>query len=117
MTGSATPYLGIGDHPRLPVAPSGHSPHANGLVLRSLDPVGEASAEVAGWWGWPAPYPGAGASVELRGRDRGRQGDLVGSGKALPGQGGAAKQPPPALLEVEPAGALGDEDLADAGVV
>src|SRR5688572_2987819 len=34
-----------------------------GLVLRSLDPVGETSAQAAGWREWPAPDPRPGAGV------------------------------------------------------
>jgi hypothetical protein len=77
------------------------------LLLRSLNPVGEGAASVA--WGrwWAAPHPRAGAGVELAGRDQSGQGDLLGGGKRLPGKRLAAKQPPPALPEVEPAGPLG----------
>src|SRR6266540_120925 len=87
------------------------------LVLRSLDTIGEDAASVAwGWW-WAAPHPGVGTGVELAGRDPGGQGDLLGGGERLPGEGFAAQQPPPALLEVEPAGAFGDEGVLDAGMV
>ena len=84
-------------------------------MLRSLDAVGEGVASVA--WGrrWAAPHPWSGAGIELTGRHPGRQRDLLGSGKRLAGKGLAAKQPPPALLQIQPAGALGDEHLADAG--
>src|SRR5215212_8988423 len=87
------------------------------LVLRSLDAVGEGVASVA-WGGrWAAPHPRAGAGIELTGRHPGGQRDLLGSDKRLAGKGLAAKQPPPALLQIQPAGALGDEHLADAGMV
>src|SRR5829696_5435102 len=87
------------------------------LMLRSLDAVGEGVASVA--WGrrWATPHPRSGAGIELTGRHPGRQRDLLGSGKRLAGKGLAAKQPPPALLQIQPAGALGDEHLADAGMV
>jgi hypothetical protein len=42
-------------------------------------------------------------------------GDLVGVGEGLPGQRLAPEDPPPAFLQVEPAGALGDEGVLDAG--
>jgi hypothetical protein len=65
----------------------------------------------------PGPHPWAGAGVELAGRDQGGQGDLLRGGKRLPRKRLAAKQPPPTLLQVQPASALGDEHLADARVV
>jgi tetratricopeptide (TPR) repeat protein len=87
------------------------------LVLGSLDPVGEGVASVA--WGRrrAAPHPRAGTGVEPTGRHPGGQGDLLRGGEALPGKRLAAKQPPPALLEVEPAGAFGDEGVLDAGMI
>jgi hypothetical protein len=63
------------------------------------------------------PRPRSGALVELAARDPAGQGDLGGVGEALAGQRLAAKQPPPCLLQVEPAGALGDEHLPDPWVV
>src|SRR5215207_4973833 len=62
-------------------------------------------------------HPLAGTGVELAGRHAGGQGDLLRGGKGLSGKGLAAKQPPPALLEIQPAGTLGDEGVLDAGVV
>src|SRR6266496_1688039 len=87
------------------------------LTLRSSKAVDEDPPSVA--WGrwWAAPHPRAGAGVELAGRHPGVQGDLLGSGKRLPSKGLAAKQPPPALLQVQPAGPLGDEGVLDPGVV
>src|SRR5919197_1159969 len=86
-------------------------------MLCSLDPVGEGVASVA--WGrwWAAPHPWAGAGVESAGRDPGGQGDLLRGGKRLPGKRLAANQPPPALLEVEPAGPFGDEGVLEARMV
>ncbi len=43
--------------------------------------------------------------------------DLLGIGKALPSQGIAAEEPPPALLQIEPAGPCGNEDVLDAGMI
>ena len=86
-------------------------------MLRSLDAVGEGVASVArGRWRAP-PDPRAGVGIQLASRHPGGQGDLLGGGKALPGQRLAAKQPPPALLQIQPAGAFGDEGVLDAGVV
>jgi hypothetical protein len=70
------------------------------------------------WVRWrTAPYPRAGVGVEPTGRHSGGQGDLLRGSEALPGKRLAAKQPPLALLEVAPAGALGDEGVLDTGVV
>src|SRR6266480_5226944 len=86
------------------------------LVLRSSKDVHEASA-VGAWFGLgSSPDPGLGARVELGGGDLGGACDLVGVGEGLPGQRLTAEDPPPALLQVQPAGALGDEGVADAGM-
>src|SRR5260370_39811455 len=86
-------------------------------MLRSLKGVYKASA-VGTWFGrGPSPDPGPGAGVELGGSDPGDVGDLIGIGEGLPGQGGLAEDPPPAFLQVQPAGALGDEGVTDAGMV
>src|SRR5437870_1248245 len=87
------------------------------LVLGSLKGVYKASA-VGPWLGLrPSPDPGPGAGVELGGGDLGGVGDLVGVGEVLSGQCLPPEDPPPALLQVEPAGALGDEGVPDAGMV
>src|ERR1700745_2171304 len=86
-------------------------------MLRSLKDVYKASA-AGTWFGLgSSPDPGAGAGVELGGGDPGGVRDLVGVGEILPGQRLAPEDPPPAFLEVEPAGALGDEGVPDAGMV
>src|SRR6266487_2337385 len=89
---------------------------ATELVLRSLKGVYKALSVGAGFGLGPSPDPGPGAGVELGGGDLGGVGDLVGVGEGLAGQGGLAEDPPPAFLQVEPAGAFGDEGVPDAGM-
>src|SRR2546430_11404526 len=87
------------------------------LMLRSSKGVHKAPA-VGPWLGLgPSPDPGLGAGVELGGGDLGGVGDLIGVREGLPGQRLAAEDPPPAFLQVQPAGAFGDESMTDAGVV
>src|SRR5258707_15429510 len=94
-----------------------HQAQPGRLLLRSLKDVHKAPA-VGPWFGLgPSPDPGAGAGVELGGGGPGGVGDLVGVGEGLAGQRLAPEDPPPAFLQVEPAGALGDEGVADAGMV
>src|SRR5690242_11638951 len=84
---------------------------------RSLNGVYKASA-VGPWFGLgSSPDPGPGAGVELGGGHPGGVGDLVWVGEGLAGQGLPPEDPPPAFLEVQPAGALGDEGVPDAGMV
>ena len=71
---------------------------------------------MAGVLGWTSPHPGLGSPVKLnRGNSCGLL-DLLGIGKTLPGQGIAAKQPPPALLQIEPARSRRNEDVMDAWI-
>src|SRR5689334_20418752 len=85
-------------------------------MLCSSKGVHKASAVVAVPGLGPSPDPGPGAGVEPGGGDPGGVCDLVGAGEVLPGQRGLAEDPPPGLLQVEPAGSLGDEGVPDAGV-
>ncbi|MGO8948610.1 MAG: hypothetical protein ACLQUY_13305 [Ktedonobacterales bacterium] len=48
--------------------------------------------------GWPSPDPGVSALIELLGGYSPRLVDLLGVGEALPHEGLAAEEPPPALL-------------------
>ena len=52
--------------------------------------------------------------VELGGGQLGDLGDLVRVGEGLPGQSVPAEDRPPGLLQVQPAGALGNEHLLEA---
>ncbi len=64
--------------------------------------------------GRTSPDPGLGAPIELSGGDAGRLLDFLGIGKTLPGERITAEEAPPALLQIEPTGASGDEDLMEA---
>ncbi len=63
------------------------------------------------------PDPGLGASIELRRGNSGSLFNLVRIGKTLPGQGIASEEPPPALLQIEPACPCRNEDLMQARVL
>ncbi len=84
------------------------------LMLCSLNAVTKEAPKVATGFGRPPPDPRFSASIELSGRDASGLFDLVGIGKALPGQGIATEETPPALLEIEPAGSCGNKDLMEA---
>ena len=86
------------------------------LMLRSLKGVYKASAVGTVFRLGTSPDPGPGAGVELGGGHPGGAGDLVGVGEFLSGQRLAPEDPPPAFLEVQPAGALGDEGVPDPGI-
>jgi hypothetical protein len=85
----------------------GGEPNGFAPVLRSLKSVSKAPAAGTVFRLGPSPDPGPGAGVELGGGHLGGMGDLVGVGEGLPGQRLAPEDPPPAFLEVQPAGALG----------
>ena len=57
--------------------------------------------------GWSSPDPRFGSPVELGCSHTRRLLDLIGSGNTLPSESIAAEEPPPALLQIEPAGACG----------
>ena len=61
-----------------------------------------------------SPDPRIGTLVELRGRDARGLFYLFGIGKTLPGERIAAEEPPPALLQIEPARSRWNEDVMDA---
>jgi hypothetical protein len=64
--------------------------------------------------GRPSPDPGLGPGIELCGGDAPGLVDFTRVGKILPGQRIAPKEPPPALLQIEPTGSFGNEDLVNA---
>ncbi len=84
------------------------------LVLRSLNAITKESAVVAMILGRPTPDPGFGPPVELLGSNAGGLLDLFGVGEALPSERIAAEEPPPALLQIEPARSCRNEDVMDA---
>jgi hypothetical protein len=84
------------------------------LVLRSLNAITKESTVVTVILGRPTPDPGLSAPVELLGGNASGLLDLFGIGKALPGEGIAAEEAPPALLQIEPARPGRDEDVMDA---
>src|SRR5215469_5618511 len=84
------------------------------LMLRSLNAITKESAILAVIFGRPTPDPRFGPSVELLRRDASGLLDLFGVGKALPGKRIAAKEAPPALLQMEPARSGRNEDVMQA---
>src|SRR5262249_13459755 len=86
------------------------------LVLHSSNTRTKEAPVVPVGLGRPAPDPGLGAGI---GRFRGDAGclcDLGGIGEALAGERLPPEEPPPAVLEIEPARPGGDEDVVEAGM-
>ena len=83
-------------------------------MLRSLKTVTKETPVVSRYLWRASPDPWFGPQVELSSRDAGSLLDFLGIGKALPSQRIAAKEAPPALLQIEPTGSSGDEDLMEA---
>ena len=69
------------------------------------------TAQVALGWRRSAPDPGCGATVELLGRQTRRLVDLVGIGEGVSGERFPTEDPPPPLLQVQPAGTFRDQYL------
>src|SRR5512135_2505656 len=86
-------------------------------MLRSLKAIRKKATIVAMILGRTSPHPGFGSQVELSGRDAGSLLDLLGIGKALSGKSITAEEAPPALLQVEPAGSFGNEEVVNARVL
>lgn len=83
-------------------------------MLRSLKAIRKEAAIVAMILGRSTPDPGIGTPVELSCGEASGLLNLVGVGKTLSSQGIAAEEPPPALLQVEPAGSCRNEDVVEA---
>jgi len=90
---------------------------ADDLVLRSLKAIRKEAAMVAMILGRTSPDPWVGSLVELSGRHASGLLNLIGIGKALPRKGITTEEAPPALLQIEPAGSFGNEDVVNAGVL
>jgi hypothetical protein len=87
------------------------------LVLRSLKAIRKKAAIVAMILGRTSPHPRFGSQIELSGRDAGGLLNLIGIGKALSRKSITTEEAPPALLQVEPAGSFGNEEMVNAGVL
>jgi hypothetical protein len=83
-------------------------------VLSSLNAITKDSAIVTMILRRTSPDPRVGAPVELRSRDARGLFNLLGVGKALPGQRIAAEEAPPAFLQIEPTRSRRNEDVMDA---
>ena len=92
-------------------------PSKHNLLLRSLKAIRKEAAVVAMILGRTSPEPWVGSSVELSCRNAGGLLKLIGIGKALPRKGITTEEAPPALLQVEPAGSFGNEEVVNAGVL
>ena len=63
--------------------------------------------------GRASPDPRIGAPIELSGGDTGGLFNLISVGKALSCQGITSEEAPPALLQVQPTGSFGNEDVME----
>ena len=84
------------------------------VMLRSLKAITKETSAVPRRLWRSTPDPGFSAQVELRRCDAGGLLDLFGIGKTLPCKRIAAEEPPPTLLQIQPACASGNEDMMDA---
>ena len=121
ITHVETTLAGVNDEKALPAIHAGLAeknllPDQH-LVLNSLNPVTKEPARVTMSFGRSSPDPGPGPSVELHGGHAPGQVDFTRVGKALTSKGIAAEEPPPALLQIEPAGTFRDEHVVQTWVV
>ncbi len=70
--------------------------------------------QMAPRFGRSSPDPRLGSPVELCRGHLHCSLDLMGIGEALASEGIAAEEAPPALLQIEPTGPFGNEDVLDA---
>lgn len=71
------------------------------LLLHSSKAIAKEAAQVRACFGWPSPDPGLGPVIELAGDHFPRSLNLIGIGETLGSCGIAAKEAPPAFLEIE----------------
>ena len=83
-------------------------------MLRSLNAVTKDTPIMTMILGRASPNPGCGSPVELGRRDTRRLLDLIGGGKTLSSERIAAEEPPPAFLQIQPAGSRRDKDVMEA---
>ena len=86
-------------------------------MLRSLNPVTKGPAPVAMGRRRSSPDPRFGPRVELRGGHTPGQIDLTWIGKTLTSKRVATKDPPPALLQIQPARPFRNENMVDAWTI
>src|SRR5205085_5316272 len=79
--------------------------------------ITKEATQVATRLGRPSPDPRLGSVVKLDGGHLHRSLNLIGIGQALASERIAAEEPPPALLQVEPTRAFGNEDVLEAWMV
>jgi hypothetical protein len=84
------------------------------LLLRSLNAVTKNTPIMTMILGRATPDPGRGSPVELGRRDTRRLLALIGVSKTLASECIAAEEPPPAFLQVKPAGSRRDKDMMEA---
>src|SRR5258708_6220716 len=72
---------------------------------------------MASRFGRPPPHPRLGSMVELYRSHLHGSFNLISIGETLPGKGITTEEPPPAFLEVEPTGTLGNEDVLNAWMI
>jgi hypothetical protein len=88
--------------------------HKVPVVLRSSKAVTKETMQMASCFERPSPDPWLGSAVELGCSHSRGLFNLLSIRKTLACKGIATEEPPPALLQVEPARPFGDEHLLDA---
>src|SRR6516225_6947804 len=83
------------------------------VMLRSLKAITKEATVVTVILGRSTPDPRLGAPIELSGGDTGGLFNLISVGKTLSCQRITSKEAPPALLQVQPTGSFGNEDVME----